>query len=60
MAKKTNTKNEKSATVRIEAHLSQSDADKLTEIANEDGRSRKNLVEFLLIDRIRRWEKERK
>jgi hypothetical protein len=59
MTKKTNIKSTKGATVRIEAHLSQADADKLTQIADEDGRSRKNLVEYLIMERIRKWEKEK-
>lgn len=47
----------KEKTVRIEAHLSESNAEKLTLIAEEQGRSRKNYVEFLLLNQIKDWEK---
>jgi hypothetical protein len=50
--------NKKDKVVRIEAHLKESDADKLSLIAEEQGRSRKNYVEFLLLQQIKNWEKE--
>lgn len=42
--------------VRIEVHLSESDAEKLHLIAEEQTRSRKNYIEALLREQIKEWE----